>query len=338
MWGKTKMARLPKRELIDHVATALRAGGWNVLSLTAPTVHPARLRLFRDGDAETVRVYIWNVSHGGGANRPQHEFRIQITGVANLAAEPGGKTLLLGWDDDLRVFAAFDITKHAGPVAASPSIQIGRAALESAAQNGLASYNRGNGEIAFGVRPDYLAIYLSQLSGLHGAGAAGAEIALLERLADDPDSVDDDEIEATVGGARRRALLTTWRLLRDRKFRKKVLGAYQHRCAMCDLQLGLLDAAHILPVGHPDSTDRTRNGVALCALHHRSYDLSLVTFDESFDIIINEPRMVAFAAENRGGGEPEFRAGLRPQLALPVPSHRPRAANVRKANRFRGWL
>ena len=75
----------------------------------------------------------------------------------------------------LEVFAAFDITKHAGPVAASPSIQIGRAALESAAQNGLAPYNRGNGEIAFGVRSDYLAIYLSQLSGLHGAGAAGGE-------------------------------------------------------------------------------------------------------------------------------------------------------------------
>jgi len=331
------MARLPKRELIEQVAAALRAGGWNVLSLTAPTVHPARLRLFREGDVETVRVYIWNVSHGGGANRPQHEFRIQITGVANLTLEPGGKTLLLGWDDDLGVFAAFDINKHAGPVAASPSIQIGHAALENAAQKGLAPYNRGNGEIAFGVGPDYLALYLSQLSGLHGAGATGAEIALLERLADDPERVDDDEIEATVRGARRRALLTTWRLLRDRKFRKKVLGAYQHRCAMCDLQLGLLDAAHILPVGHPDSTDRIRNGVALCALHHRAYDLSLVTFDESFAMIVNTEKIAVLAAENRGGGEQEFRAALRSHLALPSPNHRPRPASVRKANRFRGW-
>ena len=264
------MARLQKPDLIAGVADALKAGGWNALYLTPPTAHPARFRLFRDGEVETVRVYIWNVSHGGGTVRPKDEFRIQITGVANLTPEPGGKTLLLGWDDDLGVFAAYDIAKHKGAVATSPSIQIGRTALDNAVQNGMAPYNRGNGEVAYAVRPDFLPIYVAQMQALHASGAASAEIALLEKLTADPDTVDDDEVENTVSGPRKRALLTTWRLLRDRKFSKKVLSAYRHGCAMCGLQLGLLDAAHILPVGHPDSTDRTDNGIrALCVTSPR---------------------------------------------------------------------
>ncbi|MDR6144345.1 putative restriction endonuclease [Sphingomonas sp. SORGH_AS870] len=333
------MARLQKRDLIAQAADALKAGGWNVLYLTPPTVHPARFRLFRDGVVETVRVYIWNVSHGGGKVRPKDEFRIQITGVTHLTPETGGKTLLLGWDDNLGVFAAYDIAKHKGAVATSPSIQIGRTALENAAQNGLAPYNRGNGEVAYAVRPDFLSIYVAQVQALHESGSASAEVALLEKLTADPDTVDDDEVENIVSGPRKRALLMTWRLLRDRKFSKKVLNAYHHGCAMCGVQLGLLDAAHILPVGHPDSTDRTRNGVALCALHHRAYDHSLVTFDETFDILVSVEGVAKLTASKRAGGEKGFRDALQAKLTLPtVPGHRPRAANVRKANQLRGWL
>lgn len=332
------MARLAKRDLIGRVIAALRADGWSVVLLTPPSVHPARLRILRNGAAETIRIYIWNISHGGGARRPREEYRIQITGVTAMAAEPGGKTLLLGWDDELEVFAAFDLAKHAGPVAASPSIQIGRAALEGGARNGLSPYNRGNGEIAFAVRPDYLTVYLAEMTTLHATGAASAEVALLEQLAADPQSVDDDDIDDTVAAPRKRGLFVTWRLLRDRNFRKRVLAAYGHGCAMCELQLGLLDAAHILPVGHPASTDKVRNGVALCALHHRAYDLSLVTFDPAYAILVSAPRLAALAAASLAGGEAGFRGGLRPTLKLPpLTKHRPRPGDIRKANQFRGW-
>lgn len=304
------MARLQKRDLIAKVADALKAGGWTVLYLTPVNVHPARFRIFRDGVAETVRVYIWNVSHGGGRVRPKDEFRIQITGVTHLTPETDGKTVLLGWDHDLGVFAAYDIAKHKGAVATSPSIQIGRAALEHAAENGLAPYNRGNGEVAYAVRVDFLSIYVAQVQALHKSGSESAEVALLEKLTADPDTVDNFEIENTVAGPRKRAILMTWRLLRDRKFSKRVLNAYQHGCAMCGVQLGLLDAAHILPVGHPNSTDRTSNGVALCALHHRAYDHSLVTFNEAFDILVSVERFAKLTASKRIGGEKGFRDAL----------------------------
>jgi putative restriction endonuclease len=103
----------------------------------------------------------------------------------------------------------------------------------------------------------------------------------------DPTGVGDNEINSAVAKPRRYAV-TTRRALRDILFRKCVLEAYSHRCAMCGVQLDLLDAAHIIPVEHPDGTDETSNGVALCALHHRAYDRGLITFDEKYRIRVSK--------------------------------------------------
>ena len=56
-----------------------------------------------------------------------------ITGVSQIELREGAKTLLLGWSDDLNVFAGFDATKHQISMSGrSPSIQIKRDALEKA--------------------------------------------------------------------------------------------------------------------------------------------------------------------------------------------------------------
>jgi putative restriction endonuclease len=68
---------------------------------------------------------------------------------------------------------------------------------------------------------------------------------------------------------------------RDRDFRRRVLTAYEHRCAVCgfDVMLGnvliALDAAHIRchQAGGPDEET---NGLALCVLHHKMFDLGVV--------------------------------------------------------------
>lgn len=56
-------------------------------------------------------------------------------------------------------------------------------------------------------------------------------------------------------------------------FRVRVLNAYAHRCAMCRLRYpSLLDAAHILPDGHPRGGPVITNGLSLCKMHHAAYD------------------------------------------------------------------
>jgi putative restriction endonuclease len=40
--------------------------------------------------------------------------------------------------------------------------------------------------------------------------------------------------------------------------------------------MDLLDAAHILPDGHPQGEPITSNGLALCKLHHAAFDRNIV--------------------------------------------------------------
>ena len=60
-------------------------------------------------------------------------------------------------------------------------------------------------------------------------------------------------------------------------FRARVLLAYRRRCAMCSLgHAELLDAAHILPDGHPRGEPVVPNGISLCKIHHAAYDHNIL--------------------------------------------------------------
>jgi len=71
---------------------------------------------------------------------------------------------------------------------------------------------------------------------------------------------------------------------RSARFREQVLLAYEHRCCVCgfDLRIGNvsagLEAAHIQwhTAGGPDVE---ANGLSLCALHHKLFDLGAFTLE-----------------------------------------------------------
>src|SRR5262245_25350143 len=77
---------------------------------------------------------------------------------------------------------------------------------------------------------------------------------------------------------------------RDPAFRKKVLVAYEYRCAVCDLDVRLdqlsvaLEAAHIRwhQYGGPDDES---NGLALCVLHHKLFDLGAFTVSDGVVLV-----------------------------------------------------
>jgi putative restriction endonuclease len=61
--------------------------------------------------------------------------------------------------------------------------------------------------------------------------------------------------------------------LHQKSFRLRVLRAYRERCAICRLgHQELLQAAHILPDGHPRGVPIVPNGLTLCTLHHAAFD------------------------------------------------------------------
>jgi putative restriction endonuclease len=282
-----------------------------------------------------VIIFIWNATHGG-KGRKKDEFRIQITGVSDFQKTTGYKTLILGWYDEAKVFAGWDIRQHLGPVSSSPSMQISISALEQAEKTGFAFYVNQKGETAISVRPDFLGTYISFWKELHDSGRQPAEASILEKLSESAGSVSEAEIDADVKKKRRFAVSAVRRALRAADFSKRVLDAYGHKCAMCGVQLELLDAAHVLPASDLDSTDETSNGVALCLLHHRAYDNALVFFDKSFKVLINGPAIARLKRNKRDSGVVEFQKSLLPTLSVPTSKAMQPAANfICKANALR---
>ena len=81
---------------------------------------------------------------------------------------------------------------------------------------------------------------------------------------------------------------------RDPSFREKVLLAYQYRCGVCghDLRLGQqtvgLEAAHIKWF-QAKGPDVVPNGIALCSLHHKVFDLGAFTvLPETYQIVFSQ--------------------------------------------------
>ena len=125
------------------------------------------------------------------------------------------------------------------------------------------------------------------------------------------------------------------RLSRDARFKRRILFAYGHRCAVTRVQLRLVDAAHILPVGAPGSTDVVRNGLALSPTYHRAYDAGLIFLDLDYNMRLNEGRLQMLRNLNLAEGIDSFRQSLG-RIFLP-PDHNQHSSHdfITKANRFR---
>lgn len=80
---------------------------------------------------------------------------------------------------------------------------------------------------------------------------------------------------------------------RDPKFRQRVLTAYEWRCAVCglDVRLGTvsiaLDASHIRWHQHGGPSEES-NGLALCVLHHKTFDLGAFTLDGEGRLLVSD--------------------------------------------------
>ena len=124
---------------------------------------------------------------------------------------------------------------------------------------------------------------------------------------------------------------TSKRRRRDPDFRDRVLRAYEYRCCVCgfDLRIGHmpagLEAAHIQwrHVGGPDIEP---NGLSLCALHHKLFDLGVFTVEPA------EHRVIFSQHAISGGrgmeGELQFHGN---------PIHAPQHGDLRPAPEFLAW-
>ncbi|MCL1553685.1 HNH endonuclease [Xanthomonas nasturtii] len=319
---------LNANQLLSLICDSIYTAGWSFFVSDADK--PFGLVLKRPGrEGSSLRIFIWNCTHGGGAARAADEFRIQFTG--SVPAYRFGETvLLLGWYAPFGVFAAWDIERHQGQDSGSPSAQIREEILRGAYNNGFAVGERANGEIVAAFRPELLAEYAMNSNAIHNG-----QIQELNAL-NDFRHVDVQENAEPAG--RERVTSTIVRAYREADFSRRVLAAYSSRCVMCGVQLKLIEAAHIVPVAAPFSTDFTSNGIALCALHHKAYDSNLVSVAEDYSIEISKSRVYELQGVNLGGGIEVFVKGLNRYINLPADRRDyPSVENISKSRQIRGW-
>ena len=81
------------------------------------------------------------------------------------------------------------------------------------------------------------------------------------------------------------AAVEVQRRIHQGAFRERVLRAYRHQCAFCQLRHGeLLDAAHITPDSALHGEPVVSNGMSLCRLHHAAFDRLLLGVHPSYVI------------------------------------------------------
>lgn len=151
--------------------------------------------------------------------------------------------------------------------------------------------------------PPLTMLVVSKSTGQQGQGYIGGrtDSALEEVLQypwkdlDNPFSdLRDEEINAIVrelikdpGRASGRYVLTLSRGNQQRVFRRAVLSAYGNQCCICGITYEeVLEAAHIVPwrVADPGLRLDPRNGLSMCANHHRLFDRGILSITDKFTI------------------------------------------------------
>lgn len=130
---------------------------------------------------------------------------------------------------------------------------------------------------------------------------------------------------------------------RDPGFRNKVLRAYEYRCCVCGFDLRIesmtagLEAAHI-QWHHVGGPDIETNGLSLCALHHKLFDLGVFTVEPSAHRVVFSQHAISGSRGTQGELQFHGRAIHPPQHASLLPGPEFLAWNTRNVFKSPGRL
>lgn len=145
------------------------------------------------------------------------------------------------------------------------------------------AYAQGDPLVYFlGVRPGHFVAFYPVYIVVDDPAKRQVTLALDESLRyfDDPLHLKEYE--------RRYAERLTRTRLHQPMFRARVMRAYKSSCAICELKHPeLLDAAHIIADAQAGGAAEITNGLALCKIHHASYDRNLLGITPSYEVRID---------------------------------------------------
>ena len=265
---------------------------------------------------EFVTIFVGNV-HSAMRADPD-EYRIQCPGnmpaILDKRRGEGDTVLVLGFSADTHAFSAWDPDRFIIRNSRRRfSVYTRLSCMREANAEGFSTYIDTNGQNVVLFRPDLLGLYVENSTALHQAN----DEQLRQTFGIESATSLDQPLLPSIEGERQRTRETRNAYPRNPRFRRDVLRAYSHRCAICGLQLDLVDAAHIVPHSHPEGYDTISNGLALCVLHHRSFDTGLLYVREDYSIQVNPAKVSYLERIDRADGLVQYRQQLRDHLLLP---------------------
>lgn len=295
--------------------------------------NPIRVRV----NSATHSVYIRNLTSTGAGRSNPHERRMQLSNSPRLleASARSDSITILAYSADDRTFTAWDPASVVPRIGVRDNVSLYSDVFTQveAQQKGIAAFTDTYGSVVLSFRPEYVGLYLDNVLAL-----PTFSVAALRQICNDSDSSNTEN-----GGSRSsvasggRIKIQHTRYARDPMFRRIICDAYSHTCAICGLQLELVEAAHVVPHCHANATDDVTNGLCLCALHHTAYDKCLIYISDALLVCVNEAKMTLLEKLNRGSGIDTIRAIVDRRIILPTDqSLHPSPDNIILANRVRG--
>lgn len=335
------MAGIKFPELANRFISALEMAGATVLVVGGLGRRPVELRVVLGGTTYHLEVHLWTVTPGGkGRGRPR-ERRIQKTNAPQFVLRPGVRTIVGGLSVETGVFAFWDVRRHLKSSPKSPGMHISLDTLEAAAGIGMATEVRKvreGREVRIAVQPDYLLWYVQEYERLYDCGDEITEAPTLVEAKPEDERHFIDTGETDTAQSRRYKVVSVIQAFREARFRPLVLRAYGYRCCLTGIALRLVDAAHIVPVSDPTSTDETRNGVALNPLLHRAYDCGFLGLLPGGKTAINARMLDRLKKEKLDAGVALVRSLVPGVMTLPaLPEFHPPNDYLLRGLRARGW-
>lgn len=282
-------------------------------------------------DFGTVRVYLWTTTPDQSAvGRPAGEYKSQIIlpgterGSTQHLVLSGMPTFLVGYSPLHGLFVFWEARRHQAK-GYSGNLQVKEDLLQEGVRTGWAidapRRTDAGSEVRAVIHPAMFTRYLEASVEADARGLEGeARQAFLASMAPDlrPHTVQGSTDLKTVVRTRERVLME--RLKREAGFAHKILPLFKHSCAVCELQMNVLDAAHVLPVTDERGSEDAWNGLALCKNHHWLFDRRILRIDAR-TVVKSDPETIEML--NRlgrlGGYESILGAHLnKPLRRLPI--------------------
>lgn len=275
------MPALPNTVLYAKLKAALPTA--TVFQTAIDEVRPAIAHVSEFGIA---RLYLWTVTadRSRPGARPAGEMKIQLILPGQERYERGALelsgpyTALLGYSPDFGVFAGWEASLYDG-FAYSANVQVREELLAEARDHGWAvapPRQRGHQEevrVAFTAGNMLVYLLTSQSADDQRLAGKRREAFFLSQTPNveaDVLPISLADVEVYIDRERQRVAAT--RFLRSAKFGPNVKKEFDYGCALCGLQLEIIESAHIIPVHERGGEDEVWNGIALCPNHHRLFD------------------------------------------------------------------